>query len=98
MENLIKAGRAFYVIGIAGIGVQQFIYADFRPVLLPEWPSWIRGHPTWAYLAGAALIVAASLILLGIRARMTSLILGVAFLLLFMVFQVTYQLFINPYS
>jgi hypothetical protein len=33
MENLIKASRFFYGIGIARIGFQQFIYADFRPVL-----------------------------------------------------------------
>ncbi|MGH2563434.1 MAG: hypothetical protein ACRDE5_02905 [Ginsengibacter sp.] len=98
MENLIKAGRIFYGIGIAGIGVQQFIYSDFRPVILPQWPSWIPWLTVWAYLAGAALVIAGVIIIFSKNARLTSLILGIAFLLFFFAFHVTYQLFVSPYD
>ncbi|MEO8415661.1 MAG: hypothetical protein ABI472_18505 [Ginsengibacter sp.] len=98
MQNLIKTGRAFYGIGLAGIGLQQFIYADFRPVILPEWPSWIPWLTAWAYLAGTALIIAGAVIIFSKKARKTALVLGVAFLFFFVAFHLTYQLFFSPYS
>jgi len=98
MENLIKTGRAFYGAGIMGIGIQQFIYGDFRPVLLEQWPSWIPWITVWAWLAGAALIIAGAIIAISKNAPKTTLILGIAFLLFFLAFHVTYQLFGSPYS
>lgn len=98
MEKLIKAGRAFYAAGIAGIGVQQFIYGDFRPVILPQWPEEIPLVTAWAYLAGMALITAAAIILFSKNARKTSLVLATGFLLFFVVFHVSYQLFFSPNS
>ncbi|HEY5408999.1 MAG TPA: hypothetical protein VIJ92_18045 [Ginsengibacter sp.] len=98
MENLVKTSRAFYGIGIAGIGVQQFIYADFRPVILEQWPSWMPWLTAWAYLAGAALIIVGAMIALSKNAPKTALILGIAFLVFFLAFQVTHQLFGSPYS
>lgn len=97
-ENLLKAGRIFFAIGITGIGVQQFIYKDFRPVLLEQWPSVIPFVSVWAYLTGAALIVAGLIILVSKNARTTALILGLGFLFFFVVFHLTYQLFFTPYS
>jgi hypothetical protein len=32
---LIKTAHAFFGIGMLGIGLQHFIYSDFRPVILP---------------------------------------------------------------
>jgi len=98
MENLIRAGRGFYGIGIAGIGIQQFIYSDFRPVLLPSWPSSIPGLTTWAYITGAALVLAGIIITFSKRARMVSLFLGVFFFLLFVCFHVYFQVFLSPYD
>ncbi len=98
MENLIKTGRAFYGVGIMGIGVQQFIYGDFRPVLLEQWPSWIPWVTVWAWLAGAALIIAGAIIAIGKNAPTTALVLGITFLFFFLGFHVTYQLFVSPYS
>ncbi len=98
MEKLIKTGRAFYGFGIAGIGVQQFIYGGFRPVLLPELPSWVPWQFAWAYAVGALLIFAGALIIFSANARKTATMLGLAFLFLFLFFQVTYQLFFSPYS
>ncbi len=98
MENLIKTSRAFYGAGIIGIGVQQFIYADFRPVILEQWPSWIPWITVWAYLAGAALIIAGVIIAISKNAGSTTLVLGIVFLIFFLAFQVTHQLFGNTYS
>lgn len=98
MKNLIRAGRCFYGTGIAGIGIQQFIYSDFRPVLLPYWPSSIPGLATWAYVTGAVLVLAGIIISFSKRARMVTIFLGVFFFLLFVCFHVYYQLFLSPYS
>ena len=97
MENLTRAGRAFYGAGLAGIGVQHFIYADFRPMILPQWASAVPGHSTWAYLTGAALVFAGIMIAFSKRARMVSIVSGIVFFLLFL-FHVYDQLFLSPYS
>jgi len=96
MKNLIKAGRAFYGIGIAGIGIQQFIYGEFRPVILPDWPASFSGVAVWAYISGICLVVAAAIIIFSKKAKTTTLDLGLAFLLLFIGVQIPYQLFISP--
>jgi uncharacterized membrane protein YphA (DoxX/SURF4 family) len=98
MEYLIRVSRCFYGIGIAGIGIQQFIYSDFRPVLLSYWPSSIPGLTAWAYATGAALILAGAIISFSKKARMVSLVLGVFFFLLFLCFHVYYHLFLSPHS
>lgn len=95
MENLIKISRAFYGAGIIGIGVQQFIYAEFRPVILEQWPRWIPWITVWAYIAGAALIIAGLIIAISKNAPRTAFVLGIAFLIFFLAFQVTHQLFNN---
>ena len=97
MENLARAGRCFYGIGIIFLGIQQFIYADFRPVFLPEWPLWLH-KAVWAYITGAGLVVAGVIILVNKGARKTALILGGFLFLFFIAFHVPYQLFIIPYS
>ena len=96
MKNFINAGRAFYGLGITGIGIQQFIYGEFRPVILPEWPGSFPGVAVWAYIAGGCLIAAGVVIIFSKMAKIISLDLGLAFLLLFIGTQVTYQLFISP--
>ncbi len=98
MKYLHKAGCVFYGIGIAGMGFQQFLYSDFRPVLIPEWPSWIPWLLVWAYLTGGALIVAGLIIVFRKQATKTGLAVGIGFLILFVIFHVTYQLFVSPYS
>jgi len=98
MENLIRAGRIFYGIGIAGIGIQQFIYSEFRPVVLPPWPSSIPGLAILAWVTGAILVLAGVFIILSKKARTVSIALGIFFFLLFLCFHVYYQLFLSPYD
>jgi uncharacterized membrane protein len=98
MENLIRTSRGFFGIGIAGIGIQQFIYSEFRPMLLAYWPSSIPGPATWAYVTGAALVLAGAVITFSKNARTVSVILGVCFFLLFLCSHVYYQIFLSPYD
>ncbi|MDP4265502.1 MAG: hypothetical protein Q8941_23455 [Bacteroidota bacterium] len=98
MERLIKAWRSFYGIAIAGLGFQQFFYADFRPVLLPEWRSHIPLLALWVYIASIALIAAGLAIVLDKKARMVSLALGGIFLALLLFVHVPYQLIADPYN
>jgi uncharacterized membrane protein YphA (DoxX/SURF4 family) len=65
MKNLQLLGRCFFGIGVAGIGLQQFMYSEFRPVLLSYWPASMPGVAVWAYVTGAALVVAGALIIVG---------------------------------
>jgi uncharacterized membrane protein YphA (DoxX/SURF4 family) len=80
MEILLKTARAFYGIGIAALGIQQLIYADFRPVILPSWPSWMHASAILANIVGAALIAAGIFTVLGKKERVVSLFLGGFFL------------------
>ena len=98
MEKLIRAGRAFYGIGIAGIGIQHFIYSDFRPMILPFWPSSIPGLAAWAWVIGGILILTGAIIAFSKKARRVSIALGVLFFLLFLCFHVYNQVFLSPYS
>jgi uncharacterized membrane protein YphA (DoxX/SURF4 family) len=98
MHNLIRAGRVFYGIGIAGIGVQQFIYSEFRPMVLAFWPSWISAPAIWAYIVGAILILTGAIIAFSKKARVVSILLGIFFFLLFICSHVYYQLFLSPYD
>ena len=82
MEKLGKAGRIFYGTGMAGLGFQQFLYGNFRPVILPSWPS-IPAIVFWAYLTGLFFIVAGIAIIFDKKGRMASLILGGLLLMLF---------------
>lgn len=88
--------RAFYGIGIAGLGIQQFQYADFRPVILPAWPAWMHASPVPAYLVGALWVLMGFMIAFGKKIKTVSLLLGGLLLLFFVCFQLPYTLFTSP--
>ncbi|MEO6733015.1 MAG: hypothetical protein ABIN01_17455 [Ferruginibacter sp.] len=97
MKNFAKVACAFYGIGVAGMGFQQFLYADFRPVVLPPWPLWMHAAVP-AYIAGAGLIAAGACIVLMKNIQAASLLLGLFFLAMFLIFHVPYLLFISENS
>src|SRR5882762_758944 len=77
----VTTGRIFFSLGLIGIGFEHFFFAQFIPVVVPQWPAWIHGHVFLVYLTGATLLVAGGSILFGINARAAATILGVLFLL-----------------
>lgn len=93
----ITIGRLFFRLAIIGLGFQQFLYGDFRPVFVPDWPAFLH-TPALGFLSGAFLIVAALLIAFRQGARGFSLALGFFFLILFLACHVPYQLHYSPYS
>jgi uncharacterized membrane protein YphA (DoxX/SURF4 family) len=54
-------------------GIDHFIYADFVATLVP---AWISGHMFWTYFCGVALIAAGVGMILRIKARLASGLLG----------------------
>ncbi|GAB2555921.1 DoxX family protein [Spirosoma areae] len=98
MKHLIRTGRTFYGVGLIGLGIQHVLYADFRPVILPQWPGWLHGLAIWAYLAGIGLMVAGAAIIFSRKAGRIALGLGGVLFLFFIGFHVPYQVFISPNS
>lgn len=98
MNSLVKAGRINYAIGIAGLGLQQFLYPGFRPVLILEWPNWMPGEQIMVYISGLLLIASGAAIIFNTRPKQAMLILGTALLLLLLVFHIEHQLSLHPGS
>ena len=98
MDNLTRVGRIFFGICLAGIGIQQFQYGEFRPVIVPDWPAWLHNSSVAAYIFGAALVIAGAIIAFASKARNTAIVTGLVLFVFFLCFQVINQLFIIPYQ
>ncbi len=98
MEKLVKTGRLFYCIAIAGVGAHQLFYSNFCLMLFPAWPIHFPGSVLFAWIGSLALICASIAIVLGKKARTASLILGGSLLLLFCLSYFPYEIFVSPYS
>jgi len=96
MQNLYKTARIFYGIGILCIGIQQFIYGDFRPMILQEWPAWIHASPIWAYIVGVIWLLSGAAIIVGKNVRTVSLLFGGFLFLCFVFFHLPYNLIFSP--
>jgi uncharacterized membrane protein YphA (DoxX/SURF4 family) len=97
MVKLIKMGRLFYGIAMAGVGVQQFLYGDFPPMILPPLHAWIPWLRFWAWLAGAGFTIAGAAIIFEKKARAISLILGIV-LFAFCIYYIPYEIILDPHS
>ncbi|HLK29228.1 MAG TPA: hypothetical protein VKT28_11675 [Puia sp.] len=100
MQDLAKIGRLLYGIGIAALGVHQLIIKDFRPEILPPFPTWAHSYTIIPIFAGIALIIAGIIIsgLLKIKTISTKnicLYLGFCFLILIIGFQLLNILIIS---
>jgi uncharacterized membrane protein YphA (DoxX/SURF4 family) len=96
MNRIVNTARVFYGICMAAIGFQQFFYSEFRPVIMPPWPSGIPGLVIWVWAASLGLVGAGLAIIFKYRPRKVSLVLGAILLLLFLSCQVPYETFIDP--
>ena len=80
MDRATALGRAFFAVAMVAFGVQQFMYTSFLAGL-ELLPRGIPAHTFWAYLTGAVLILTGLSIGLGVRVRLSALVLGAAFIL-----------------
>ena len=96
MEYLIKAGRWFFAICLAGLAGQQFYYGEFRPCFVPEWPSPMPGQIVLVYLFSIALIWAAIALVSEKMARTTLLLLGWLFMALVLFCHIPFHLVHDP--
>ncbi len=101
ITNLIKAGRAFYGIGIIAFGIQQIIISDFRPEILPPFPAWAHEYIVFPLITGIALIIAGIIIsgLFKIEEdirKKTCFYLGFYFLLFIIICHLPYNLIFSP--
>jgi uncharacterized membrane protein len=94
-RKLIRAGQACYGICLATNGILQLYYADFRPQILPPWPSRIPGLAICARLMGLALVVSGIAILIRKEARMVALVWGAVLLGFIPLFHVPYMLLVS---
>jgi len=82
MDKLIKPGRIIYAIGIVALGILCILSKDFifcRPPAV-KWAATIPGKLAWAYISGALAIISGVAVMLSIRARMASLVVGILIL------------------
>ena len=96
MGNLIKAGRWFYAICLAGLAGQQFYYGDFRPCFVPTWPSPMPGQIVLVYLFSIALVWTAIALVSEKMARTSLLVLAWLFLALVLLCHIPYHLVHDP--
>jgi uncharacterized membrane protein YphA (DoxX/SURF4 family) len=103
MFNLTKAGRLFYGLGIIAYGTQQLVILDFRPQILPAFPSWAHTITIFPVLTGLAMI-AAGLMVSGVvnidynLRKKISLYLGFYFFALIFLSHIPYLLFVYPHK
>ncbi|HEY5747404.1 MAG TPA: hypothetical protein VIU12_15100 [Chryseolinea sp.] len=97
METLIKTGRTCYGILMTTIGINQLIYGDFRPAILPPWPSWRTSPEIEAYITGVIFIAAGLAIVFSKKAKLVGLVLGCLLLAVILFWHLPYILFIQPH-
>ena len=96
--KLIRAGQVFFAICLVTNGILQLYYGDFRPQILPPWPSWIPGLAICARLMGVAMVASGVAIVIQKKAREISLVWGGVLLAFIPLFQIPYMLFVSPHS
>jgi uncharacterized membrane protein len=87
VPGLVTLGRFFVGVPAVFFGVEHFLHPEFAPgvPLKMVTPAWIPVRLFWAYLAGAALLAAGSLVTANKKARLAATYLGVMILLLVLI-------------
>jgi len=89
---LLLAGRWFYGVGLACIGLQHFFFTNFPGVVIPHFPAWIPLRLLWVLVIGAALVGSGACILFNLRGRKVAAWTGVALVALVVIAHVPNQL------
>jgi uncharacterized membrane protein len=87
VPTLVTLGRFFVAIPAVFFGVEHFLHPEFAPgvPLRMVTPTWIPVRLFWAYLAGAVLLAAGSLVTVNKKARLAATYLGIMILLLVLI-------------
>jgi uncharacterized membrane protein len=96
-DRLLVARNVGYVLFGASLvvfGIQHLMYGPFVATLIP---AWIPARLFWAYFVGAAFVAAALAISTHIQARLAAILLGVMFLLWFLILHLP-RVFAAPHN
>lgn len=103
MLNLNKAGRLFYGLAMIAYGIQQLVVLDFRPQILPGFPSWAHSVIVFPIVTGIFMILAGMMIAGIVRTsnalkKKVCFYLGCYFLALIFFSHIPYLLFVYPHK
>ncbi|HLK29756.1 MAG TPA: hypothetical protein VKT28_14355 [Puia sp.] len=86
-ERLIPYGAILYAITIISFSIDHFLYAKEAADYVP---SWIPAHLFWIYFCGAALLASGIAIILKIKTRLATTLLGSMILIWFFILHIPY--------
>ncbi|HMH32205.1 MAG TPA: hypothetical protein VK543_04200 [Puia sp.] len=92
---ITRIGRLLYGFSLVAVGIHQIMLRDFRPEILPPFPTWAHTHMIFPILIGIVLIISGMLIT-GSSAKNICLFLGFLFLTLVITCHLPYILFLSP--
>ncbi|HEY6956051.1 MAG TPA: hypothetical protein VI385_12460 [Flavisolibacter sp.] len=103
MFSLSRLGRTFYGLGIIAYGTQQVVIRDFRPQIVPGFPSWAHTYSVFPIVTGLAMIAVGVLVAGIIKVdtnlrKKLSLYMGFYFLALIPLSHIPYLLFVYPHK
>jgi len=96
MLHLKKISLLFFAIGMAGIGVLQFIYNAPRPVIMPVVPAWLGPAGIWGWVTGIGFIAMAVAVVVNRWAKQAALLCAWFLLLCCLLIGVPNQLHFYP--
>jgi uncharacterized membrane protein YphA (DoxX/SURF4 family) len=85
LEKFIPFGHIFFSIMLICFGIDHFFYTETVASLVP---AWVWDHVFWTYFAGVALISSGVAIILEIRTKAISILLGIMIFLWFIVLHI----------
>jgi uncharacterized membrane protein len=95
-DTILRVGRTFFGLGILAIGIQHFVIADFVPVILPSFPSWLPWRSCFVWAVGAFLVIAGAAILVRRTAQIAATLLGCALIIFLVLRHIPDQLTAAP--
>ena len=88
MENLSRLWRFFFAIGLFALAIQELVNSDFVLVILPAaFPAWLSHRMIFDWIFSVPLALACICIILELKARPISLVMGGVLLLMVILFQ-----------
>jgi uncharacterized membrane protein YphA (DoxX/SURF4 family) len=78
-------GRIFFSAMLIAFGIDHFLYTEFVATLVP---NWLPGHLFWTYFGAVALIGSGACIMLKVKIRLVSILLGIMLFLWFVILHI----------